>query len=86
MFSLLFHEEKLSQWARKSRFTIQELRISHFVGKKLYWRFTTLTLGGEILFGNTFHDSLLLPRYPLNAFCPQGQFMGLEMGPNADTD
>lgn len=26
------------------------------------------------------------PKYPLNAFCPQGQLIGLQMGANAETD
>ena len=34
----------------------------------------------------TFHDSLLLPRYPLNAFSPHGHFTGLQIGAKADTD
>ena len=34
----------------------------------------------------TFHDSLLPPRYPLNAFSPHGHFTGLQIGAKADTD
>jgi hypothetical protein len=30
--------------------------------------------------------SLLLPRYPLSAFWPHGQFIGEQIGEKADTD
>lgn len=34
----------------------------------------------------TFHVSLSLPKYPVNAFCPHGQLTGLQIGAKADTD
>lgn len=33
----------------------------------------------------TSHVDLSEPRYPENAFCPQGHCIGLQMGENADT-
>merc|ERR1719318_990473 len=33
----------------------------------------------------SFHASIFVPRYPVNAFSPQGHFTGLQMGANADT-
>ena len=61
----------------------------HIVTRSVIWYWTDPRQHGIYLLNRqciTFHDSLLLPRYPLNAFSPHGHFTGLQIGAKADTD